>query len=545
MSYEPTDQELVIRLKTGDLTALAALDGRYRVRIVRLIAQLAKSYEEAEDIYQEAIFKAASHIESFDQRRSFHNWLHRIAKNQCIDEYRRDGGRTQIPEDDGLLLKLAGDDRDALDGMTDRELGKKIQQAIDALPKRQRTIVKLRLLEGLEYREIAQRIGGSVHAAKSLFSVARKTLKARLQFYLSCFAPSWRILRRSEKNSGTAVSATTPGSGLLSFAVHLTVAVLLYSFPIGQIDTPPSPESVSPHIAFIADSAVSRRPLRTVKHPSTQFAIRPPSQKDSGNWKVRTVPLPRVTTFPNAPIFSRPYDELTLTTPEPVAPTESLVSIESSPVSGALHRYKHHRRFNKIGIKPSPSSPNLNREVANLALQAAQAEDDFRQSKAVAPKQIPSTQANLSAISDSFRRLRAFRRVQKLDAYSLAQLRRVARAQGEYPLLISHCQKGALRTLLANGWTPIVLLRSPGGGKHLWVITDWDTDWNEITLTNPLERHEVGLSDTAFTEGWLTGNAPRSCLLLSREPLPKPFPIALLDSDDSPLVAENGPRVWY
>ncbi len=68
MSQEPTDQELVIRLKAGDLTALAALDRRYRVRIIRLIAPLAKSYEEAEDIYQEAIFKAASHIECFDHR---------------------------------------------------------------------------------------------------------------------------------------------------------------------------------------------------------------------------------------------------------------------------------------------------------------------------------------------------------------------------------------------------------------------------------------------------------------------------------------------
>ena len=87
MSYEPTDQELVIRLKNGDLRALAALDQRHRARTVRLIAQLAKSHEEAEDIYQEAILKVVSHIDSFDHRRSFHNWLHRIAKNQCIDNY--------------------------------------------------------------------------------------------------------------------------------------------------------------------------------------------------------------------------------------------------------------------------------------------------------------------------------------------------------------------------------------------------------------------------------------------------------------------------
>ena len=121
MLYEPTDQELVIRLKSGDLTALAAPDQRHRVRTVRLIAQLAKSYEEAEDIYQEAILKVVSHIDTFDHRRSFHSWLHRVAKNHCIDNYRR-RKRVEVTGDDEILLRVAGDSRDPLDEPTDREL---------------------------------------------------------------------------------------------------------------------------------------------------------------------------------------------------------------------------------------------------------------------------------------------------------------------------------------------------------------------------------------------------------------------------------------
>ena len=182
MLHEPTDQELVIRLKSGDLTALAALDRRYRVRMVRLIAQLAKSYEEAEDIYQEAIFKVVSHIDSFDHHRSFHNWLHRVAKNQCIDNYRR-RKQVEVAGDDEILLKVAGGDRDPLDETTDRELQEEIQKAIDALPKRQRSVARLRLLEGLGYREIAERLGGSVQTVKSLFSVARKTLQVKYNLF--------------------------------------------------------------------------------------------------------------------------------------------------------------------------------------------------------------------------------------------------------------------------------------------------------------------------------------------------------------------------
>ena len=228
MLYKPTDQELVIRLKSGDLTALDALDQRHRVRTVRLIAQLAKSYEEAEDIYQEAILKVVSHIHSFDHRRSFHNWLHRVAKNQCIDNYRR-RKQVEVTGDDEILLRVAGDSRDPLDEATDRELQGEIQKAIDALPKRQRSVAKLRLLEGLGYKEIARQIGGSVQTVKSLFSVARKDLQVKIQFYINGFAFSCRSWRWRVDGSRVSTSTVTSASGTISLVVHLIiVAALIY-----------------------------------------------------------------------------------------------------------------------------------------------------------------------------------------------------------------------------------------------------------------------------------------------------------------------------
>ena len=85
--------------------------------------------------------------------------------------------------DDEILLRVAGDSRDPLDEVTDRELQGEIQKAIDALPKRQRSVAKLRLLEGLGYKEITKQIGGSVQTVKSLFSVARKTLRVKTILY--------------------------------------------------------------------------------------------------------------------------------------------------------------------------------------------------------------------------------------------------------------------------------------------------------------------------------------------------------------------------
>ena len=540
MAQEPTDQELVIRLKSGDVTALSALDQRYRVRIIQLIAQLAKSDEEAEDIYQEAILKAVTHIASFDHRRSFYNWLHRIAKNRCIDEYRR-RGQTEITEGNEILLKLPTTERSPLDEVLDSELQEKIQKAIDILPERQQSVVKLRLLEGLNYKEIARRIGGSVHAVKSLFSVARKTLKTQLQFYLGCLAS----LRPGTNGMETPTSTTMGISGFISLAVHLIISVALFYSATDGMDTKERGRSKETSIALITGSADSRVSLRRIKRHRHKQAVWEPhtfetklSQKHETDRMTRKslphyslIILNRYATLPS---FSP--DETGLEFHESVSLTGHLISSERTFVATISKR--SYRRLDQVTTNLSDLQVNRLGSISDLA-------DDFRRFSRPAQKDFSPTQAKPSAISNALRRLRAFRKVQNLEAYSLAQLRRIARRLGQYPLLISQCREQDLRALLANGWTPIVILRSPVGGKHLWTIADWDADTEKITLINPLEKREMQLDETAFMQGWRRSNAPATCLLLSTQPLPNPFLIPPIRQNQSMTFVDNGPRVWY
>ena len=544
MAQEPTDQELVIRLKSGDVTALSALDQRYRVRIIRLIAELAKSYEEAEDIYQEAIFKAATHIASFDHRRSFYNWLHRIAKNQCIDEYRR-RGQTEMVEGDEILLKLTTTDRSPLDGVIDSELQEKIQKAIDLLPERQQSVAKLRLLEGLNYKEIARRIGGSVHAVKSLFSVARKTLKTQLQFYLGCFA----FLRPRTKGMETSTSTTMGVSGFLSLTVHLIVSVALFYGATDGIDTKERGKSKETSITFITGSADSRVSLRRIeRHRSKKVVWEPRTFEHHHSTKLSQKREIDWTTKKSSPLQSLIISD-GYATPLSFSPDETglefheSVSLTGQPISSE-------RAFvPAIGKRSYQRSDNVTANLSNLHVNQvgsmADLPDGFRRFSSVAQKDFSPTQAKPSAIGNALRRLRAFRQAQNLEAYSLTQLRRIARRLGQYPLLISQCRKQHLRALLANGWVPIVILRSPVGGKHLWTITDWDADTEKITLINPLEKREMQLDETAFMQGWRMSNAPATCLLLSTQPLPKPFPVPPIRQNQSMTFVDNGPRVWY
>jgi RNA polymerase sigma-70 factor (ECF subfamily) len=532
MPAEPTDQELVIRLKTGDLTALAALDQRYRVRIIRLIARLAQSYEEAEDIYQEAIFKAFSHIDSFDDRRSFYNWLHRIARNQYIDVHRRKCNRTQVVKDERMLLTLPGHQRDALDEISDRELQENLQRAIDALPKRQQSVAKLRLLEGLEYREIAQRIGGSVQTVKSLFTVARKTLKTRLQLYLSGFA-----FFRSEAPGASTMQV----SGLISVAAHLAVAFVVCWLPMRQADIGDSLRSEGTNVVLLSHIVEARRPLEPLKR--LQSGI--PATKETSSVepvRVERLPLHRQT-LPVKPVDSvyiaEGVSNLTQSTPEVHLSASLLLS---RAMSAGVHQdssttleAQYTLAKQGTGLERAQSWPLIRFPDTLFS-----AEPPSMPAVSAKPLQaLPrSAQATLSTIGAAFLRLRAYQHAQKLDA-SLAQLRIVAREQGRHPLLISHCGENELHILLKHGWTPIVVLRSPVGGKHLWAITEWRVDADQITMANPLEQHEITMGSRDFMRAWQTGSAPSTCLLVSDSPFPKPF--QLLNTSRT----KGGVRVWY
>lgn len=552
MSYEPTDQELVIRLKNGDLRALAALDQRHRARTVRLIAQLAKSHEEAEDIYQEAILKVVSHIDSFDHRRSFHNWLHRIAKNQCIDNYRR-RKQVEVTQDDEILLRVADDSRDPLLEATDRELQEEIQRAIDALPKRQRSIAKLRLLEGLGYKEIAKQIGGSVQAVKSLFSVARKTLQVKLQFYLSCFAFPWRSLRQRVNGSGVSASTATSVSGIFSVAAHLFVAaVLIY----GSMDVAGENNSITseaPNVLTVVSSADVRPPLPVGENVSreTQNRLNLPSARRNARAETPTpkhrtleaVLLPQVSTVSDLPSLLIAPTEMGLGNPELIPAIKQIAPSEAfaTPRRGEPTTHRSGRAI----ISRAASRSNPSDEIASLVSQLSLPYENFGQPRVAARENRLQMQASMHAISNSFRRLRAIRSVQEFDAYSLAQLRRVARSVGQYPFLISHCDQANLLDLLAERWTPIVMLRSLVGGTHPWVINSWETDTGKVTLTNPLEQHTKQLTEAAFIEAWQNGTSPSTCLLLAARPLPHHSSIFSSSQKHASALTKSSPRVWH
>lgn len=152
--------------------------------VARLARQLCRNAEDAEDVTQSALLKAAEHVDDFRGEATVRTWLHRITTNECRMLRRRIVARSldDILEHERLSARLhlsAGESNP--EQLAEQHLfGESVVRAIEHLPARQQAAVIL--LEGaeLDVAEAARRLGTSQSAVRSLLVRARRAIRAEV-----------------------------------------------------------------------------------------------------------------------------------------------------------------------------------------------------------------------------------------------------------------------------------------------------------------------------------------------------------------------------
>lgn len=162
----------------GDRDAFASLVRRHLDAIHAFNSRLAGNAEDAADLAQETFLRLWRRAETWQPGRvRFATWLHRIARNLCIDALRR--RRETEALDVETLADGAGPD-----AAPERErLQAALSRALAALPERQRTALALCHRQGMSNREAAEVLGVGVDALESLLARARRTLRGLLRDY--------------------------------------------------------------------------------------------------------------------------------------------------------------------------------------------------------------------------------------------------------------------------------------------------------------------------------------------------------------------------
>jgi RNA polymerase sigma factor (sigma-70 family) len=178
----PTDHQLVGAVRHGDERAFEVLYSRYQRRIAGYVYGMVKDYGRAEDITQEVFVSALRRMRETERPIAFKPWIYEIAKNACIDAYRR-GRRAEevsLDADDRLSasdygrLVATGPEPDAA-VYTQQELDH-LCGAFGGLSDTHHQILVMRELEGLSYQDIGERMGMSRPAVESALFRARKRL---------------------------------------------------------------------------------------------------------------------------------------------------------------------------------------------------------------------------------------------------------------------------------------------------------------------------------------------------------------------------------
>lgn len=170
------DGDLVIRLRQGDIDALAELYEKYRRPIFRVVWAITRDQGVAEDILQESFLRLFTHADQIRTDMPVGPWLYRVAVNQSYTWAQRHGRSSSVL--DSVLERLTAPLVSPPDRLAERrEMQETVQQAISKLPFDRQVVVVLFYLENLSLKEIADILQVPEGTVKSRLHYAREALR--------------------------------------------------------------------------------------------------------------------------------------------------------------------------------------------------------------------------------------------------------------------------------------------------------------------------------------------------------------------------------
>lgn len=192
-------------LSPTDQKQFNELIGETYKKVFNLAFRLAGNRSDAEDLTQEAFYRAYRSFKDFEGDRPFENWIFRIVTRLFLDLMRTRRRRVNAVSydapirvdagDDVLSLEVADQNAGPEDHLLAMSVSEPMEQALDRLKPEQKVLVMLADVENLPYAEIAQTLGVPVGTVRSRLHRAHKQLRAALVGADSKVGPSSERVR--------------------------------------------------------------------------------------------------------------------------------------------------------------------------------------------------------------------------------------------------------------------------------------------------------------------------------------------------------------
>lgn len=183
MNENISDKKILdmFRLDSKKNQAFELLVRKYQQKIYWQIRRNIEEHEDANDVMQEVFLKVWKSLEQFREDSQLYSWLFRIAHNECINWHRKNRNIKNHLDIDNIDQKDENSLANATQEVNASEIEKKLYEAIETLPEKQKIIFHLKYFQELKYEEISAQLGTSVGALKASYHIAVK----KIENYLS------------------------------------------------------------------------------------------------------------------------------------------------------------------------------------------------------------------------------------------------------------------------------------------------------------------------------------------------------------------------
>ena len=195
--------QIIEKVKSGDGNAFEELVLANQHNVYNLALKLTKNEEDAQDVSQEAFFKAYTQLDSYRGESRFSVWMYRLTYNLCIDFLRKKPRAVMVPltyqEDDKDEAVIEIPDLRNLpeDTVLRNELRKTINESINELAHDFKEILVMREISAMSYSDIAATLSINEGTVKSRLARARKNL-INILVSKGTFPESFRLKDREE-----------------------------------------------------------------------------------------------------------------------------------------------------------------------------------------------------------------------------------------------------------------------------------------------------------------------------------------------------------
>jgi RNA polymerase sigma-70 factor (ECF subfamily) len=187
---EPSDDEVVARVRGGEVPLFELLMRRHNRKVFRAVRAVLRSDDEAEDVMQHAYLRAFEHLAEYQGRARFSTWLTRIAVYEAFARLRRQK-RVGALDDDAEEGEAMADQRATPEQrVSDDELRVITEAAIDGLPDDFRVVFMLRAVEQMSVADVAESLAIPEDTVKTRYFRARERLRKSILARLDASTPA-------------------------------------------------------------------------------------------------------------------------------------------------------------------------------------------------------------------------------------------------------------------------------------------------------------------------------------------------------------------